>query len=310
MVLAIVLSVTALWYGGAIVNVITAKHILGRVGGYVWTLTLCQMTINQICARIYLGRLKPFTREQRRLAFVGGLTTYLGFICTNEAFNVMNASLVETVKASEPVAGTIISSLATREGWPSFSIVRALAVVVVGVMMASYADASFVLFGLMCTLGSNTLFSCGNVCSKLNHELAEPLDGMTYWYADVSYAIWFALVGASWEIKSLLSGDVDVEELQAVVPLVIVNGFAFWMYNSMMYTITRYVEFVTFSMLNTVRRGVLIIATMLYFSQECSMLNLVGLLITGVGFMLFIREKVRESKETNQDHHDQASKEA
>jgi len=310
MALATVLSVTALWYAGAIVNVITAKHILARVGGYVWTLTLCQMMVNQICARIYLGRLKPFTRDQRRLAFLGGLTTYLGFICTNSAFNVMNASLVETVKASEPVMGTIISSLTTREGWPSFFVVRALAVVVIGVMMASYADASFVLFGLICTLGSNTFFSCGNVCSKLNHELAEPLDGMTYWYADVSYGIWFALACASFEIKSLLSGDVDIQDLQAVLPLVIANGFAFWMYNSMMYVVTKYVEFATFSVLNTVRRAVLIVATMLWFSQQCSMLNLVGLSITGGGFWLFLTEKVRQTKATNQNHNDQASKEA
>eukprot|EP00419_Tripos_fusus_P002165 CAMPEP_0172682958 /NCGR_PEP_ID=MMETSP1074-20121228/18517_1 /TAXON_ID=2916 /ORGANISM="Ceratium fusus, Strain PA161109" /LENGTH=310 /DNA_ID=CAMNT_0013501729 /DNA_START=66 /DNA_END=998 /DNA_ORIENTATION=- len=310
MVLAIVLPVVALWYGGAVINVITAKHIFGRVGDYVWTLTLCQMTINQICARIYLGRLKPLTRDQRRLAFLGGLTTYLGFICTNKAFSLMNPSLVETVKASEPVAGTIISSLATREGWPSFLIVRALAVVVAGVMMASYHNASFVLFGLVCTLGSNALFSCGNVCSKLNHELAEPLDGMAYWYADVSYGIWFALILALWEIKTLLSGDVDLEDLQAALPLVIVNGIAFWTYNSMMYVVTKYVEFATFSVLNTTRRAVMITVTMLYFSQECTMTNLVGLLITGFGFLLFIREKVRESNAPHHSNHDQASKEA
>jgi drug/metabolite transporter (DMT)-like permease len=291
------------------VNVITAKHILGKIGSYVWTLTLCQMTINQICARVYLGKLKPLTRDQRRLAFAGGLTTYLGFICTNKAFSVMNASLVETVKASEPVAGIIISFLLTTEGWPSHQIVGSLAVVVVGVMMASYADASFIVFGVLCTLGSNTLFSCGNVCSKLNHELAEPLDGMTYWYADVSYGIWFALACAlPWEIRSLYNGDVIVEDLQAVVPLVLLNGLAFWLYNSMMYCITKYVEFATFQVLNTIRRGVLITATMFYFHQECSTLNLVGLGITSVGFVLFIREKVRQAEVEHQKHN-QASKE-
>jgi len=309
MVLAVVLPVVALWYGGAIVNVITAKTIFSRIGPYVWTLTLCQMTINQICARAYLGRLK-LTREQRRLAFLGGLTTYLGFVATNQAFSVMNPSLVETVKASEPVAGTIIAGLLTTEGWPPFRIVRALAVVVVGVMMASYSDASFVLFGVMCTLGSNAMFSAGNVCSKLNHELAEPLDGMRYWYADVSYGIWFAAALALMEIKSLLSGDVEIEKLQAVFPLVIMNGFCFWMYNSMMYVITKYVDFATFSVINTTRRAVLIISTVIWFRIEFTMLNVCGLLVTALGFTFFIKEKVSESQASQRKHHEEAGKEA
>jgi len=285
-----VILLVLVWFSTASVNVIAAKITLSKLQGYAWVLTFSQLVISWVCGRLYLGKIKPLTKVQRRITFGAGLTTWIGLVCTNQGFNYMNSSLVETIKAAEPVAGTIIGALFTKEGWPPFSILRSLAIVVVGVMLASWSDASFAILGVLATILANFFFSCSNVFSKMNHEQDEPLDGITYWHCDVCYGLCFAAIFAVPELHRLLT-TVEPMQLRALAPVVLLNGVAFWTYNACICLVTKHIHFSTFLVVNTIRRATLITSSVVYFGIEMSGLNMVGLGIASLGFLVFLEEK-------------------
>lgn len=285
-----VLRLILVWFSAASVNVIAAKIILSELHGFAWVLTCSQLAISWVCGTLYLGKIKPLTKVQRRITFGAGATTWIGLVCTNQGFNYMNSSLVETIKAAEPVAGTIIGAWFTKEGWPPFAVLRSLAIVVAGVMLASYSDASFAFLGVLATILANFFFSCSNVFSKMNHELDDPLDAITYWHFDVCYGLCFAVICAVPEIYRLVT-TVEPTQLRALAPLVLLSGLAFWTYNACICLVTKHVNFSTFLVLNTVRRATLIMSSVAYFGIEVSRLNLFGLGIASLGFFVFLEEK-------------------
>jgi len=284
-----------LWFSAASVNVISAKIILSELHGYAWVLTFFQLVVSLVCGRLYVGKTKPLTKVQRRITFGAGFSTWIGLVFTNQGFNYMNSSLVETIKAAEPAAGTIIGAFFTKEGWPSFPILRSLAIVVVGVMLASWSDASFALLGVLATVLANFFFSCSNVFSKMNHEQDEPLDAMIYWHCDVCYGLCFATICALPELHRLFA-TVETLQLRALAPITLLNGLAFWTYNACICLITKHVNFSTFLVLNTMRRATLIISSLMYFGIEMSMPNILGLGIAAIGFLVFLDQKKKEQK--------------
>jgi len=303
-----VFAIVFVWFSAASVNVIAAKVILSKLHGYAWLLTCSQLVVSWVCGHLYLGgKIKPLTKVQRRITFGAGFTTWIGVVLTNEGFNYMNSSLVETIKAAEPVAGTVIGAFFTKEGWPPFTILRSLAIVVVGVVLASWSDASFAVIGVLCTICANVFFSCSNVFSKMNHEQDEPLDAITYWHCDVCYGLCFAAICALPELCRLVT-TVEPMQLRALAPLVLLNGLAFWTYNSCIVLVTKYVHFSTFLVLNTMRRATLIISSVLYFRIAMSRLNFVGLGIASLGFAAFLQQKIQAHKVASPE--DDAGKQA
>ena len=98
---------------------------------------------------------KPLPTELQNWGFYRLVLVYtLGFCLTTGAFGAVNASLVDTVKAGEPIATVILTLLFLPGEKVTLPIFLSLLPIVAGVGVSSMSDASFQLLGLAMAMGS------------------------------------------------------------------------------------------------------------------------------------------------------------
>lgn len=301
---AVVVAWTAVWYSGAVVCVITSKLLLERLPNHAWAHTFSQFFITLVFCRIWIAarpgeKLQKVSEGQRLLLLAEGLAVYVGLVSTNTAFGLMNASLVETIKALEPIPSVAIASLMLGEGWAPRPELLALAVIVIGVTMMSYAESTFLFSGLLATLSANFSFSMANNISKVSFQRADRLDALNFWYRSVQVSVLMAAPAAFAEVRAnglspvALPGDGPdgAPSLCSLVPLVLLNGLAFALYNQATCVVLEYINMTVHSVLNSLRRGVMIIATSIYFGSVVSTTNAMGACIASLGFAAFLAHR-------------------
>jgi len=220
----------------------------------------------------------------------------LGLACTNAALGWMNANLVETIKATEPIPSVALAALLIGER-TSVNECLSLTVVVVGVMMMSYTESTLALEGLAATIGANCMFALANNISKLSFARKDCLDALTFWHRTVQVSIVFAAPAAIAEFRrtGLLMRLASEQHLASLLAVVVLNGCAFFTYNRATCEVLIHVTMLCHSVLNTVRRAVMITAAALFFGSTASATNLLGAGVTSSGFVLFILQKRRSS---------------
>ena len=98
---------------------------------------------------------KPLPTELQNWGFYRLVLVYtLGFCLTNGAFGAVNASLVDTVKAGEPIATVVLTLLFLPGEKVTLPIFLSLLPIVAGVAGSSMSDASFQLLGLAMAMGT------------------------------------------------------------------------------------------------------------------------------------------------------------
>mmetsp|Transcript_6989 Transcript_6989/g.11750 ORF Transcript_6989/g.11750 Transcript_6989/m.11750 type:complete len:265 (+) Transcript_6989:84-878(+) len=155
-----------LWFAASIAAVTTSKITVSSVG----PLQLCtvQFLAAALIERIQLAWvqhcIRPLAREAQLVKRVA-LTYTLGFAFTNIAFSLANASLVETVKAGEPISTVLLAAmmLGEVERVPTYI---SLVPIVLGVALASSGDATFNLPSSASTFAANICFSSRTVLTK------------------------------------------------------------------------------------------------------------------------------------------------
>ena len=90
----------------------------------------------------------------------------LGFCLTNGAFGAVNASLVDTVKAGEPIATVVLTLLFLPGEKVTLPIFLSLLPIVAGVAVSSMSDASFQLLGLAMAMGTAACSQAAAPCRR------------------------------------------------------------------------------------------------------------------------------------------------
>jgi len=162
-----------IWYvSGAFTNS-SSKQTLQLFDRNFLSLTLMQHATAAICGTfairvLKLRQYKALPPELNMVGFYRLVAVYtLGFCMTNGAFGAVNASLVDTVKAGEPIATVILTLLFLPGEKVTLPIFLSLLPIVAGVGVSSMSDASFQLLGLAMAMASNVCFSARSICAKL-----------------------------------------------------------------------------------------------------------------------------------------------
>ena len=115
----------------------------------------CLAAPRRSCTRPAAARqYKPLPPELQNWGFYRLVLVYtLGFCLTNGAFGAVNASLVDTVKAGEPIATVILTLLFLPGEKVTLPIFLSLLPIVAGVAVSSMSDASFQVLGLAMAMG-------------------------------------------------------------------------------------------------------------------------------------------------------------
>ena len=234
---------------------------------------------------------KPMPAELQNWGFYRLVCVYtLGFCLTNGAFGAVNASLVDTVKAGEPIATVILTLLFLPGEKVTLPIFLSLLPIVAGVAVSSMSDASFQLLGLAMAMGSNLCFSARSICAKLlRSTLGKQMDNANLFVHVNAYGA-MALLPA----VLLMEGPALYEQLVEGGParrLLILNGVVYWLNNQMNFLVLEKVDAVTHGLINCGRRVANIAFAIVWFRVPVTIFNGIGMALALFGTFSYMRAK-------------------
>jgi len=284
------------WYiSGAFTNS-SSKQTLQHFDKNFLSLTLMQHASAAICGGfairvLQLRQYKPLPTELQNWGFYRLVLVYtMGFCLTNGAFGAVNASLVDTVKAGEPIATVILTLLFLPGETVTLPIFLSLLPIVAGVGVSSMSDASFQMLGLAMAMGSNLCFSARSICAKmLRSSLGKKMDNANLFVHVNAYGA-LALLPA----VLLLEGPALYEQLVEGGParkLLLINGVVYWLNNQMNFLVLEKVDAVTHGLINCGRRVANIAFAIVWFRVPVTIFNGIGMALALFGTFSYMRAK-------------------
>ncbi|XP_047307411.1 phosphoenolpyruvate/phosphate translocator 1, chloroplastic-like [Impatiens glandulifera] len=225
----------------------------------------------------------------------------LGNLFTNLSLGKVSVSFTHTVKAMEPFFSVVLSAMFLGET-PTPLIVISLLPIVGGIALASMTEVSFNWIGFWSAMASNLTNQSRNVLSKkFMAKKEESLDNITLFsIITIMSFILCAPVSVLMEgIKVtpayLQSVGLDARE---VYIRSLLAAICFHAYQQVSYMILQRVSPVTHSVANSVKRVVVIVASVLFFRTPVSPINSLGTGIALAGVFLYSRVKGLKPKTT------------
>ncbi|CAA7408552.1 unnamed protein product [Spirodela intermedia] len=292
----------ALWYLFNIYFNIYNKQVL-KVYPYPVTITTAQFAVGTVFvlfswATNIIKRPK-ITSSQLLVMVPLAIAHTLGNLFTNMSLGKVAVSFTHTIKAMEPFFSVFLSAVFLGET-PTLPVVLSLAPVVGGVVLASLTEASFNWIGFWSAMASNLTNQGRNVVSKKLMDQKESLDNMTI-FSIITVMSFLLMVpvtplmeGIKFTPSFLESAGLDVKEVFVRSLLAAIYYHA---YQQLSYMILAYMSPVTHSVANCVKRVVVIVSAVLFFSTPVSRVNALGTAIALAGVFLYSRvTKLRPKK--------------
>ncbi|CAA6671452.1 unnamed protein product [Spirodela intermedia] len=292
----------ALWYLFNIYFNIYNKQVL-KVYPYPVTITTAQFAVGTVFvlfswATNIIKRPK-ITSSQLLVMVPLAIAHTLGNLFTNMSLGKVAVSFTHTIKAMEPFFSVFLSAMFLGET-PTLPVVLSLAPVVGGVVLASLTEASFNWIGFWSAMASNLTNQGRNVVSKKLMDQKESLDNMTI-FSIITVMSFLLMVpvtplmeGIKFTPSFLQSAGLDVKEVFVRSLLAAIYYHA---YQQLSYMILAYMSPVTHSVANCVKRVVVIVSAVLFFSTPVSRVNALGTAIALAGVFLYSRvTKLRPKK--------------
>lgn len=199
-------------------------------------------------------------------------------------------SLVHTIKAAEPLYAAALSFLVLGKA-PPLAAVGACALIAFGVAQASLAEVSFNAVGFSAAMASNLAFCLKNVLSKRSFE-GEALDERNFisLLTIGSFALGLPIALArEWPALCASVRMLPAPELMPFFLRAAVAGVLFHVYQIASILILSRASPVTHSVVNTMKRPVLILVAVLFFQTPVGIQNAFGVLCALSGAYLYGR---------------------
>ncbi|CAO2204731.1 unnamed protein product [Urochloa humidicola] len=272
------------WYLLNIYFNIYNKQVLGALPlPLPYTITAFQLAFGSVLIFLmWATKLHPAPRlSAAQLGKIAPLALghMLGTVFTNMSLGKVAVSFTHTIKASEPFFTVLLSGLFFGEV-PSLPVLGSLVPIVGGVALASFTEVSFNWTGFWSAMASNLTNQSRNVLSK--KLLVGDKDAMddinlfsviTVLSFLLSCPLMLLAEGVKFTPGYLQSTGLNLQELCVRAALA---GFCFHGYQKLSYLILSRVSPVTHSVANCVKRVVVIVSSVLFFSTPISPVNALG----------------------------------
>jgi len=247
--------------------------------------------------------------------FLVALFFALGFLTTNLSFNDTTPSLVETIKAAEPITSAVLATLWGIETL-SYQEVASLIVIVCGLVLSTMSTVNKPSFSstfhisistILFILASNLCFSFRGLYQKLLRDLTSfqvehfPDEILQYRMQQIGFLCLLVptiIIDMPTILSQLFkSNSVSSFSLLTYIILSLLNGIAFASYNlASTFVLTR-LSVVHHAALNCLRRVFAIVTTSLAFNVPITIVSTIGILISVLGFMSFTHFKMQRLKQ-------------
>ena len=206
------------------------------------------------------------------------------------SFSKVAVSFTHVIKSSEPVFSVIFSTI-LGDKYP-LSVWLSILPIVLGCSLAAVTEVSFNLQGLWGALISNVGFVLRNIYSKKSLQSFKEVDGLNLygWISIISLIYLFPgavfVEGSQW----VQGYDKAIEAIGNPMTFylwVMLSGVFYHLYNQSSYQALDEISPLTFSVGNTMKRVVVIVATVLVFRNPVRPLNALGSAIAIFGTFLY-----------------------
>jgi len=227
----------------------------------------------------------------------------LAQVCTVASLYSMSVSFTHVVKALEPAATALATAVILKEVFHP-AVYLSLIPVFVGVAMASASEVSFALFGFATAMLSNFALSARNVLAtkfgsvgdmginkveRMTNQLCILTLVATVLLLPPAIALPGGILDCPTAWHAALDHDVPVAEL---VYRMAASGFHFYMYQLSSFWALSQASPMTYSVLNTLKRVVIIIATVVVLRNPLSIGTAVGASVAiGGGFLYSVAKQ-------------------
>jgi solute carrier family 35 protein E1 len=217
----------------------------------------------------------------------------LGHIATTYALSSGSVSFVHVVKSAEPLFAAMLSFLITRKSMP-FRSYASLIPIVVGVGLASFKEFSFSWFGFSAAMISNLLYPSRMVLSKkiLSDKPGKQLSASNTFRMITAIAflellpITFLLEGS--RIREYFTEiSTNIVQRNYILRHLLFGGISFYLYNEIAFWVLDLVHPVTSAVGNSIKRVVLVIASIIIFRTPVNSIGMIGSVLAIIGSLLY-----------------------
>ncbi|GAB2274853.1 hypothetical protein Dimus_009625 [Dionaea muscipula] len=285
--------VFGLWYLQNIIFNIYNKKAL-NVFPFPWLLASFQLLVGSVWMLILWSlKLQPAPKISKEfiVALLGpALFHTIGHISACVSFSKVAVSFTHVIKSSEPVFSVIFSSF-LGDTYP-LTIWLSIIPIVLGCSLAAVTEVSFNFGGLWGALISNVGFVMRNIYSKKSLQSFKEVDGLNLygWISILSLLYLFPAAvfveGSQW-VQGYHHAIEAVGKPTTFYIWVLLSGLFYHLYNQSSYQALDEISPLTFSVSNTMKRVVVIIATVLVFRNPVRPLNVLGSAIAILGTFLY-----------------------
>lgn len=295
-----------LWYFYNIIFNIYNKKAL-NVFQFPWLLASFQLFAGALWMLglwgLKLQPCPPVSKEFLKALALPAFFHTVGHISACVSFSKVAVSFTHIIKSAEPVFSVIFLSF-LGESYP-FLVWLSILPIVFGCSLAAVTEVSFNLTGLWGAMISNVGFVLRNIFSKRSLKNYKEFDGINL-YGWITILSLFYLVpvsiiieGSQW-VVGYKEAIATVGQASTFHLWVLLSGIFYHLYNQSSYQALDGISPLTFSVGNTMKRVVVIIATVLVFRNPIRPLNALGSAIAILGTFLYSQanQKAKEKKQS------------
>ncbi|CAE6933361.1 PPT3 [Symbiodinium natans] len=205
-----------------------------------------------------------------------------GMLFSNVSVSEVHISFTHTVKAAEPFFTALFTALLIGT-WPSLRAWASLLLVIAGIVVASTAEISFTWTGFWAAMVSNFCVSLRTVLTKksMDNHIMDPLNFMAHLQLSA------CLVSLPAALLFNVHAVRELAEDTMAWPLAATIGPLVWIFNVASIIILVHTSTVVHSMVRSMRRPLLVLASIITFGTRITPLNAFGILITLLGALWY-----------------------
>ncbi|GIX65135.1 triose or hexose phosphate/phosphate translocator, putative [Babesia caballi] len=291
-----------MWYAVNCTYVVQQKIFLNAVPLH-WTLSGCQMIVGAFfCIGCWLTRWRPMPKftnvKKAMIVFIPlgfcHLVVHYGAVISM-GFGAV--SFTQVIKSGEPVVTAVLSMIFLRE-FMSVWAYMALSVVVVGVGLSSFKEMNFNIwafaFAMISNFGSSTRSILAKVTMKKKDEIGENLTApniyMILTVVSAVFSVPLVLGTESYKWKSVwLASTANMTGSEKALLLfhACSSAVCYYIYNDFAFYCLGQMNQVTHSVTNTMKRVLVIVASIIIFRNPVTPLGYLGMCMAIVGALLY-----------------------
>lgn len=241
---------------------------------------------------VWALKLRPMPSLQQKPLIRVGLWHSVGQLASMVSLGAGPVSFTHVVKALEPLFSALVSGILLGS-WMHPVVYATLLPVVGGVVVACLGEAAFSWLALNAAMGSNVAFSLRAVLTKqFMQSNTNAIMSSTNVFAVVTIVAWLV------SIPIALATDFSQSVPPNMIRKVIISGLFHYWNNEVMYLALSNVHPVTLAVGNTMKRVIILVASVMAFGNVITPLAGAGSAVAILGVLLYsLTRQYYETKE-------------